>query len=88
MNDEDTHRQLLQLFYDYVKLNIVWENKPSHRKGINVRKVLSEIRRVAKIRRGEIMVVREARPKCKTEQYKQAQLELKSQSQAPTDDQA
>ncbi len=80
--DEDTHRQLLQLFYDYVKLNLVWDNKPSHQKGINSRKVLSEIRRVAKVRRGEIMIVREARPKYKTALSKQ------SQSQAPKDDQA
>lgn len=65
----DTHRQLLQLFYDYVRINLRWEEKQSHLSGMEVRQILSEIRRLARVRRAEIQDVRAAKPKNRSPVY-------------------
>lgn len=63
MDKNDTHRQLLQLVYEYVKANILLEQKVSLNKTIEVRRLLSEIRRCATQRRKEIMDVQVERKK-------------------------
>jgi hypothetical protein len=59
--DRDTHGQLLQLVYEYIKLNLKMEVKPSLEKTVEVRKLLSDIRRAASIRRDEVMLVQKHR---------------------------
>ena len=61
MIERDTHGQLLQLVYDYVKLNLLLESKPSLNKTIELRKILSDIRRVATKRRAEVMEIQKNR---------------------------
>jgi hypothetical protein len=61
MSTNDNHRQLLQLVHEYVKLNLSLELKPTLDKTIEVRKVLSDIRRCASTRREEVMEVQRER---------------------------
>jgi len=61
MSTNDNHRQLLQLVHEYVKLNLSLELKPTLDKTIEVRKVLSDIRRCASTRREEVMDVQRER---------------------------
>lgn len=61
MSTNDNHRQLLQLVHEYVKLNLSLELKPTLEKTIEVRKVLSDIRRCASTRRDEVMDVQRER---------------------------
>ena len=61
MSTNDNHRQLLQLVHEYVKLNLSLELKPTLDKTIEVRKVLSDIRRCASTRREEVMNVQRER---------------------------
>ena len=61
MSTIDNHRQLLQLVHEYVKLNLSLELKPTLDKTIEVRKVLSDIRRCASTRREEVMEVQRER---------------------------
>lgn len=61
MEERDQHGRLLQLVYDYIKANLILESKPSLDKTIEVRKLLSEIKRCALVRREEVMVVQKQR---------------------------
>jgi hypothetical protein len=61
MDDKDTHRQLLQLVYEYVKANISLEARPALHKTVEVRRLLSEIRRAAFERRKEVMEIQKDR---------------------------
>jgi hypothetical protein len=63
MNERDTHRKLLQLFYEYVKANLRWESKETHMQGIKTRKILSQIQKAAGERRDEIQAVRAEKPR-------------------------
>lgn len=58
----DTHEQLMALFRQYFKENQTWESKETHTSGIRVRKLLAEIRIVARKRRAEILGVRKQKP--------------------------
>jgi hypothetical protein len=68
--EHDTHRKLLEAVYRYVKVNIAWETKETHLAGAESRKILSEIRRLASIRRAEIQDIRNKKPKIKSPNYK------------------
>jgi hypothetical protein len=59
--ERDNHGQLLQLVYDYVKANLLLEERPSLNKTIEVRKILSEIKRCALVRREEVREVQRQR---------------------------
>lgn len=59
--ERDQHGQLLQLVYEYIKANLSLEERPSLNKTIEVRKILSDIRKCASIRRDEIMAVQKQR---------------------------
>lgn len=59
--ERDTHGRLLQLVYDYVKANLLLEERPSLNKTIEVRKILSDIRKIAMTRRDEVMAVQKQR---------------------------
>lgn len=63
MNEEDTHRKLLELFYEYVKSNLKWEKKETHSEGIKIRKILVQIQKQAYIRRNEIQEIRAKKPR-------------------------
>jgi hypothetical protein len=70
MSEKDTHRKLLEALRDYVKINMVWEAKETHTAGVEARRILSEIRRLAIKRRDEIQQVRLKKPKIKSPSYK------------------
>jgi hypothetical protein len=63
MNEKDTHRKLLELFYEYVKANLKWESKETHLQGKRTRKILSQIQKAAATRRDEIQAVRAEKPR-------------------------
>lgn len=49
--DEELHSQLMEAFAKYFKANQDWINKGTRRAGMDTRFWLSEIRRIASIRR-------------------------------------
>ncbi len=55
MNSNDAHRRLLELAHEYVKTNLELELKPTLERTILVRRILSDLRRAATLRREEIM---------------------------------
>jgi hypothetical protein len=59
--ERDNHGRLLQLVYDYIKANLLLEERPSLNKTIEVRKILSDIKRCALVRREEVMAVQKQR---------------------------
>ncbi len=61
MNENDTHRRLLELAHEYVKANLELELKPTLDRTIIVRRILSDLRRAATLRREEIMNVQRQR---------------------------
>jgi hypothetical protein len=61
IEERDNHGQLLQLVYDYVKANLLLEERPSLAKTIEVRRILSDIRKIAMTRREEVMAVQKQR---------------------------
>jgi len=71
---EDIHNLLLKTVHAYFKKNQEWETKQTHTAGIESRRLLSEIRRLASIRRNEIQAVRETKPKIKSPKYRQSLL--------------
>jgi hypothetical protein len=70
----DTHDQFLKKVHEYFKLNQTWEAKQTHVAGMQVRKLLSEIRHLASARREEIQAVRAEKPKTKSPKYRQSLL--------------
>jgi hypothetical protein len=61
IDERDNHGQLLQLVYDYVKANLLLEERPSLAKTIEVRRILSDIRKISMTRREEVMAVQKQR---------------------------
>ena len=61
IDERDNHGQLLQLVYDYIKANLLLEERPSLAKTIEVRRILSDIRKIAMTRREEVMAVQKQR---------------------------
>lgn len=59
--ERDTHGQLLQLVYDYIKANLILESRPSLDKTIEVRRILSDIKKCATVRREQVMAVQKQR---------------------------
>jgi len=55
IREEDTHDELMRAFREYFKANQDWVNKGTRRAGQQARYWLSEIRRIAKQRRYNIM---------------------------------
>jgi hypothetical protein len=57
MTDDDIHDQLVKSYLEYFKANEVFLKRPSESKRIVVRKCLSKIQKLAKLRRAEIMTI-------------------------------
>jgi hypothetical protein len=79
--EDDTHRKFMRLVQEYWKVNQQWETRQTHTAGMEARRLLSEIRDLAIIRREEIQQVRAQKPKVKSPKYKKAQI-LKAQGDA------
>lgn len=71
---DDIHNLLLKTVHAYFKKNQEWETKQTHTAGIEARRLLSEIRRLASIRRDEIQAVRITKPKVKSPKYRESLL--------------
>lgn len=71
---DDIHNLLLKTVHAYFRKNQEWENKQTHTAGIEARRLLSEIRRLASIRREEIQAVRAVKPKVKSPKYRESLL--------------
>ena len=56
-NDKDVHDKLVQAYLDYFRENESFLQSPSERKRRLARKHLSEIMKLAKERRAEIMLI-------------------------------
>jgi hypothetical protein len=69
---DDIHNRLLKTVHAYFKKNQEWENRQTHVSGIEARRLLSEIRRLASVRRDEIQAVRADKPKTKSPKYRQS----------------
>ena len=72
-----THDLLMKELRKYFEANQIWEIKETHRAGAMARASLSEIRRLARIRRKEIQDIRVAKPKIKSPKYKESLLKGK-----------
>lgn len=66
----DTHDLLMKELRAYFEANQQWELKQTHSAGAKARASLSEIRRLARIRRAEIQEIRHTKPKVKSPYYK------------------
>lgn len=55
MNEDDTHDKLILAVLDYFALNEIFQQRPAELKRRKVRKKLSEIQKLCKVRRDEIM---------------------------------
>lgn len=80
--NSDTHEQLIRAFIKYFEANQRWETKQTHISGIDARAFLSEIRRLALIRRAEIGEIRKNKPKIKSPKYKQSLLQGEQDNKA------
>jgi len=69
---KEIHEQLLEKMHEYFDANLRWEGKRTHVAGIELRGLLSEIRRLCSIRRNEVQAIREQKPKLKSPKYKQS----------------
>ena len=69
-----THDLLMQELRKYFEANQEWELKETHVAGARARASLSEIRRLARIRRKEIQEIRHAKPKVKSPNYRESLL--------------
>lgn len=61
IEERDQHGQLLQLVYDYIKANLILESRPSLDKTIEVRRILSDIKKCATVRREQVMAIQKQR---------------------------
>jgi hypothetical protein len=52
--NEDSHEQLMRLFREYFRANQDWINKGTRTAGMEVRRLLAEIRIVARERRAHV----------------------------------
>lgn len=55
MIEDDTHDKLVKAYLEYFELNEIFQQRPAELKRRRVRKKLSEIQRLCKIRRDEII---------------------------------
>lgn len=55
MIEDDTHDKLIKAVLDYFSLNEIFQQRPAELKRRKVRKKLSEIQKLCKTRRDEIM---------------------------------
>jgi hypothetical protein len=74
MNDDSVHEKLLGLMHRYYSMNLHWEGKRTHTAGIELRKLLSDIKTLCSARREEIQAIRETKPKLKSPKYRQSLL--------------
>ena len=79
--DEELHSQLMEAFQKYFKANQDWINKGTRRAGMDTRFWLSEIRRIASLRRKAIQEWRHDLDSVKAEK----KLIQKQQAQDDTD---
>lgn len=70
MKDDSVHEELLELMHQYFSMNLHWEGKRTHTSGIELRRLLSDIRRLCSERRLEIQAIREQKPKLKSPKYR------------------
>ena len=70
MNDDSIHEELLELMHRYYSLNLHWEGKRTHIAGIELRRLLSDIRKLCSERRNEIQAIRDKKPKLKSPKYR------------------
>ena len=64
----------MKTLQSYWKVNQQWELKQTHTAGIEVRRLLSELRDLAIIRREEIQAIRATKPKVKSPKYRESLL--------------
>jgi hypothetical protein len=76
------HEVLLKKMHEYYSLNLKWEGKQTHSAGIELRKLLSDIRLLCSARREEIQAIRETKPKLKSPKYKESILKAQGDDQA------
>ncbi len=55
MNNDDTHDKIIKTVLEYFALNEIFQQRPAELKRRKVRKKLSELRDLCKVRRDEIM---------------------------------
>lgn len=55
MIEDDTHDKLVKAYLDYFALNEEFQQRPAELKRRSVRKKLSEIQKLCKVRRDEVM---------------------------------
>ena len=67
---DSIHDQLMRELRAYFEAHQTWEMKQTHTSGARARFHLSEIRRLARIRRAEIQEIRNSKPKIKSPHYK------------------
>lgn len=70
MKDDSVHEELLELMHQYFSANLHWEGKRTHTAGIELRRLLSDIRRLCSERRLEVQAIREQKPKLKSPKYR------------------
>ena len=71
---KDVHDLLLEKMHEYFDLNLHWEGRRTHVAGIELRRLLSEIRRLCSERRNEIQAIRDKKPKLKSPKYRNSVL--------------
>lgn len=71
---KDVHDLLLEKMHEYFDRNLHWEGRRTHVAGIELRRLLSEIRRLCSERRNEIQAIRDKKPKLKSPKYRNSVL--------------
>jgi len=67
---KDVHELLLEKMHEYFDRNLHWEGRRTHVAGIELRRLLSDIRRLCSERRNEIQAIRDKKPKLKSPKYR------------------
>ena len=87
--NEGLHDQLMKEFRKYFENHQDWATNQTHAAGMRTRANLSEIRRIAKAFREEILEIRRLKPRIKSPKYREAklkeQLAQKQQADKGTD---
>ncbi len=71
---EDAHTSLMRKVHEYYKLHQRWQARQTHVAGIELRRLLAEIRDLTITRREEIQAIRATKPKVKSPKYKESLL--------------
>jgi hypothetical protein len=82
MNYDELHDQLMKEFRAYFEDYQDWATNETHAAGMRTRAHLSEIRRIAKTLRSDILETRRLKPRIKSPAYRAAQ---KQQADKGTD---